>query len=922
LKVLFVAILQRSQVFLCAAVWILVCSAVQAADPTPLVKKFCVRCHNADEHEADVDLTALKEQGKTFEGRKRWKKILHQLESEEMPPEDPLPTSAERAALITWAKAALEVDWSKVRDPGRVTIPRLTREEYANTIRDLIGVDVQPARTFSADGEGASGFNTDREALFLSPALMEKYLAAAETAVQGVAAVELHPLDLHIESEAMFMTETKETPRDYPDGFKGYVLNRGQMTLYQSVRFPADGYYTFTIRARGANGPAGARLRLNEATLGDYVVLSKTPQTLSQTFFVEAGSRQMTWNIENPSPATLARFRKALGEELAGPPPPTKPVKFKPLPKSANATVTREARKTAPLYKVHGKEPESAKKLIAALDSTAYGLQRPYEWLRLLGTTGDPREILRFKGYVAERTGGVVARKKALAAALGESLDDFNQRYYAANKERLTDNAALLKAVEDVTAKKIASLNFGGRKRGDSTKPGPIAIDWVKVSGPASIIQPRTPQVFVALPSDTRTPAEAAHAVLKSFLPRAFRRPVTSEEIARYQQLFDRSTERGDSFEESIRVSLMAVLVSPHFIYRHEFGPAQGEYRLDDYQLASRLSYFLWMSMPDAELFALAKSGRLSEPNVLAQQVERMLKDPKVRSFTTTFIGQWLGLAALGESVNPDAETFPQFTPELAQAMKLETILAFESMLQADRSALHLLDTDHTWLNETLAKHYSIDNVHGEQMRQVKLSNPERGGLLGMASVLTATSSPTRTSPVVRGKWVLETLLGETIPEPPADAGSLAADAGEARGKTLREELDQHRRNATCASCHDKIDPIGFGLEGFDAIGRLRTKEAGKPVDNLGVLPSGDSFQGAEQLKAVLLKKRRDDFLRNLSERLLQFALGRKLELYDVPTLMKISTSLEQHDNRAQTLITQIVLSYPFQYQSDQRQVE
>jgi hypothetical protein len=299
-----------------------------------------------------------------------------------------------------------------------------------------------------------------------------------------------------------------------------------------------------------------------------------------------------------------------------------------------------------------------------------------------------------------------------------------------------------------------------------------------------------------------------------------------------------------------------------------------------------------------------------------------MLADARVRAFTTAFTGQWLGFDALGRTVLPDESRFPEFTPELNEAMKQETILTFESLLRRQGSLLELLDGRETWLNETLAQHYGIAGVRGPEMREVRLEDPNRGGLLGMASILTVTSGPTRTSPVVRGKWVLETLLGEKTPEPPPDAGALDPEAGEGRGKTLREELLLHRRSTACAGCHDKIDPIGFGLEDFDAIGRFRAQEAGRPVDHSGELPSGERFQGPVELKHVLVQTRHPQFVRNIAERLLSFALGRKLELFDEPALEKITAAVEADQLNSATLVKQVVLSYPFQYQNNRDTVE
>jgi hypothetical protein len=903
-------------------------SALYADNAAALVKTYCARCHNPEKHQADVDLTAIGERPASLAGRKVWQKVLEQLKNEEMPPEAPLPTAEERRSLIAWAEGALAIDWTKIRNPGRVTIPRLTREEYRHTLRDLLGIDLNPTAEFSADGAGASGFNTDRDALFLTPALIEKYLTAADAALDACIALEHEPTTEHFESEAMLMTETREQPRDFGDGFIGYVLNRGQMTLYNSVRVPFDGFYRFSARVRSVRAVAAARLRIDGDAMGDIVARGTEPHTASIVCFVKAGSHQMTWNIQGPGQDTpqaqpMVRPQQAQQKAKAkakgrAVPQATGPIK--PLPPNADTIVSQEAEKHFPRYPETGQESQDSKQLIRRVNAGALAVQRPHEWLRLLGTDGDPREIARFKGYIVERSKAWDEAKSALAELLGQSREEFDRRYEDHNRERLTDNKRLVDAVAHIPA--LASP-MPNQPQQPANQSGPIAIDWIEIRGP---IHPdgdgKRSRVFTVRPSETKSPRETAEVIVADFLPRAFRRPVGRAEVDRYLKLYDRAAERGDSFEESAKLTLMSVLVSPNFLYRNEFGPLDAEYRLDDYQLASRLSYFLWQSMPDDELFVLAVDKRLREPSFLRAQVERMLADRKSRPFIAAFVGQWLGTDALGTSLQPDATKFPQFTPELCEAMKQEPVLVCQWLLKDNRSLLTLLDARETWLNEPLARHYGINGVRGDDMRPVELDDANRGGLLGMAGVLTVTSSPSRTSPVVRGKWVLESLLGEKTPEPPPDAGALEPEAGEARNRTLREELLSHRRNESCAVCHNKIDPIGFGLENFDAIGAFRREEAGRLVDNSGELSGGLAYRGAAELKQLLLRERKAQFLRNVVERLLSFALGRKLELYDEPTIAAITDAVTADNYKARTLIEQIVLSYPFQNQSNKDTVE
>lgn len=897
----------------------------------PLLVKYCQKCHSGEKPKGEFNLTRFKTEASIQKARSAWRKVLTVVSEDEMPPDDPLPTPAERQKIVEWVEAATRIDWSKVKNPGHVTIPRLTRDEYNNTMRDLLGVDLRPGDTFSQDGEGQSGFTTDRDSLFVTPSMMEKYFDAAERSLSSLIAIRKRPIQVHLESEKMFMTETKELPKSFGDDFLGFVINRGQMTLYDSVKFPADGWYEFRIRALSTDGPTGSRLRINDVVQGDFYVPDRSPQIITLRAFVRAGSHQVAWNIEKgaqPAPGSEAEkkakeaARKAAEAQVAAGKAAAEaakqatknpPKKYRKLPGDANDIVTREAMKNAPKFPATGKEPAPVKAVIQRVDNAAYSLQRPYEWLRLLNTDGDPNEIVRFKGYVADRTRTLNQAKDALARTLGQTQPEFEKTYNEANKERGADNRVLLARVKNVKA--VPKQRRGRPQRTASSKPGNVAIDWVEVRGPVLPTDAaEKPLVFVASPKSDSEKSAAAREIIGRFAQRAFRRPVEAAEVDRFVSLYEKVSGRGDSFEDSVKLALAAVLVSPNFLFRVEAGAGDDEFRLNDFQLASRLSYFLWMSMPDGELIALARKGTLREPAVLRQQVRRMLADPKAEAFSRAFTGQWLGFAALGIGVQPDAKKFPQFTPELAEAMKQEPTLFLLSLLQNDRSLLELLDSDTTYLNADLARLYEVSGVDGPALQPVALKDRNRGGLLGMASVLTATSSATRTSPVIRGKWVLETLLGRELPEPPADAGELPGNAGEAR--TLREELLRHRRNPTCATCHDKIDPIGFGLENFDAIGRFRTKQARKPIDAKGELPDGTIVDGPVELKQYLKAEKKTEFTRNVVQRLLAFALGRELQYFDEPVVEKILAAVEADDYRAATLIEQIVLSYPFQFQT------
>ena len=397
-----------------------------------------------------------------------------------------------------------------------------------------------------------------------------------------------------------------------------------------------------------------------------------------------------------------------------------------------------------------------------------------------------------------------------------------------------------------------------------------------------------------------------AQGVLERFLPRAFRRPAEAKEVARYVALYEQWRKRGEAHEPALLHTLEAVLLSPHFLFRLEKG---------DFALASRLSYFLWGTMPDQELYLLASSGKLRDAGVQRQQIQRMLKDGKVTEFSTRFVGQWLNLRELGRDIQPDAKLFPEFQDEeLASAMRYEPIMFFEEVLRENLPLTSFLDANFTVLTNKLARHYGFDSKGlSQQPKRFELpADSVRGGLLGMAGPLAVSSLPTRTSPVLRGKWVLDAILGTPPPPPPANVPELPENVAGAAPKTLRARLEQHRANAVCATCHDRIDPIGFGLENFDVLGRWRNRDAGQRVDASGVLPDGTRFNGPRELRLALVGKKKL-FLENLSRKMMGYALGRGLTAEDRCAIDEIMERMEQDGARAQTLVEGIVRSQAFQ---------
>jgi hypothetical protein len=442
----------------------------------------------------------------------------------------------------------------------------------------------------------------------------------------------------------------------------------------------------------------------------------------------------------------------------------------------------------------------------------------------------------------------------------------------------------------------------------------PILMEQYLRAADEVLKQADAKRIFIAKPDDSLSDREAARQIVDHFATRAFRRPASGPEVDQLLRLFDRASQQGRGFQDSVKLALKGVLASPRFLFRIEREQEGTEaYVISDYELASRLSYFIWSSMPDDELFELAASGKLRESAVLEQQVRRMLKDPKSNAIGEQFGTQWLQIRDIKTTIQPDRRRFAAYTPAVRDAMYDEAVAFVHSVFSNDQSLLTLLDANYTFVNEDLAKLYSIDGISGQELRKVELNDANRGGVLSMGAVLTVTSYPQRTSPVLRGKWVLEAILGAPPAPPPANAAQLPADDRPRDGLTFRQRLEKHRSNPQCASCHNRMDPLGFGLENFDGIGRWRTTQNDQPVDSQGVLISGETFAGPAELKKVLLGHK-DDFVRNLTEKMLAYALGRGLEYYDQPVIQQIAEAVEKDDCHSARLVLEIAKSYPFQY--------
>lgn len=794
--------------------------AVSAADSPPefakggvqFLKAHCVGCHSGDEPEADLALDVFRDNASMIPQRKKWEAVLRMLEGGLMPPPDEKqPSSGDREQFTTLVRSVFDYyDRTAPPDPGRVTMRRLNRTEYANTIRDLVYVDFNPTEGFPADDIG-HGFDNIGDVLTLSPLLMERYLDAAET----------------IADRAILV--------DPPAPSKRYLAGR---------YLQPNNAQTSQARFRVLDPTAPEAVHSGPFTAsGSYLKFSADADLIFRaTLYAETSSQ---------SPVKVALFINGSGVEDV----------------SSDEELSQLMGANAPKLK--------QTKILGTFEITAR----------------DAKNLQQLEFPINHRGG-------------------------------------------------IQNAGIAVIKPPEGEEPPKLFIQHLWTEGPLET-RPSS-QLKILVCSADKSPAEQMREILDRFASRAYRRPVTKLELDRLTQLAESIQADGGKLEEAVKFALQAVLCSPKFLFRVELdeNPAGKDVRpLDDYQLASRLSYFLWNSMPDDELFELA--GRKQLRDNLESQVRRMLADPKAESLVDNFALQWLQLKRL-ESSSPDATLFPSFNEPLRKAMLQETRLFIAEILREDRSVLDLLDSDFTYLNQPLAQHYGISDTEGNPAKgaawqpliaktdkdgkpikpvrgkpirgasfvRVNLQHGLRGGLLTQAGVLTVTSNPTRTSPVKRGKWVLEQLLGTPPPPPPANVPELEAEGRKLTG-SLREQMVQHRENPACAACHASMDPLGFAFENFDAVGRWRAKDGDHDIDSSGELPGGETFSGAGELRKILLN-RREPFARCLTDKLLTYALGRGLEYYDRPAVHRVVEALTKDDYRFSRLIIEIAGSEPF----------
>jgi mono/diheme cytochrome c family protein len=757
-----------------------------------MLTQYCVTCHNERLQMPAgaplvLDVATLADPGADAE---TWERVVRKLGVGAMPPAgSPTPGEAELDRFRSVLAAHLDASASQRRNPGRYVLHRLNRTEYANAIRDLLGVEVDVTDLLPSDG-GDFGFDNIATALTTSPLLLERYLTAA------LRVADLAVGDAAAETDKTTYPINKVVTQDHhveglPLGTRG-----GQLVTHT---FPVDGEYVFSGRlldtvAEGLSGLEG--------------------HDRPHTFVVTLDGRTV--------------FSSEIG----------------------------------------GMEDHNAQKVNAQVprDEIDVRMMSPR-----IHVTAGAHEV----GFTwVERP---EARQDVWQPVLRATLEAHNPAG-------------------------LPRLEFGAIE-------GPYNATGVSDS-------PSRARIFSCQPATAADEASCATEIVSTVARRAFRRPVSDADLDAPMTFYRDARAGGGDFDDGIRAGLARILASPSFLFRAELDPADlppgTPNQVTDIELASRLSFFLWSSIPDDELLDLAIAGRLREPGVLETQVRRMIADQRADAMMEAFTGQWLQLRNL-DKVTPDLLMFPDFDDNVRQAFRRETELLFTSVVRENRSVLDLLDADYTFVNERLARHYGIEGVYGSRFRRVPVTDPNRRGLLGHASILSLTSVANRTSPVLRGKYVIANLLNTPPLPPPANVPELEASADAERPTTVREQLEKHRANPVCASCHRNIDPIGFALENFDAVGQWRDETVeGLPIDSAGMLTDGTQVDGPAALREAMLA-RPEVFVGTVAEKMLIYALGRGLEPVDMPVVRSVVDRAAVRDYAMQSMILGIVESDPFQ---------
>jgi mono/diheme cytochrome c family protein len=770
-----------------------------------LLNQYCVTCHNDKLKTGGLSLEKLdlEHAGANAE---TWEKVVRKLRAGLMPPAGiGRPDRPQLDHFASVIERELDRAAEANLNPGRAPLHRMNRGEYANAIRDLLALEVDPVTLLPAD-DSSNGFDNIADVLGVSPALLERYVSAAA------------------KISRLAVGDPETSPQAVTYTVKG------------------DLSQTSTVDGLPMGTRGGTVIRHNFPLDGEYLIkVSLAKVSFGQVFGggAEGQELEVTFNGERVKLYKLGYV----------------PYFF-----------MRETPETA------AKKPE---------------LNDPREeWAKM---TPDIKLEFRMQVKAGPQTIGVAFLNDTYSA-----IEDLVHRPMASTKDQ-----------------------YVGIQYGYSTLPHLGRIDITGPYNPTGAGDtPSRRRIFVCRPSSANSVEElpCAKQILSNLARRAFRRQATDSDVDSLLSFYQEGRNKAD-FDAGIEMALRRILADPEFVFRFEPPPANvrpgSAYRISDVELASRLSFFLWSSIPDDPLLDAAIQGKLHEPAVLAQQTRRMLADPRARAMVTNFAGQWLYLRDL-KSSNPDLREFPDFDDNLRQAFVRETELLFESILREDRPVLDLLNADYTHVNERLAKHYGIPNIYGPDFRRVPVPDDARRGLLGQGSMLVVTSNANRTSPVQRGKWILENILGSPAPLPPPDVPPLKENTSGSAPLSVRERIEEHRANPVCAACHKIMDPIGLALENFDGVGHWRTTDSGFQIDATSQLVDGTPLDGPSSLRKALLD-RPEAVVGTMTEKLLMYAIGRETKYFDRPVVRAIMRDAARDQYRFSSLILGIVQSAPFQ---------
>jgi mono/diheme cytochrome c family protein len=787
------------------AVGLAIAAAPTSAPPAShthwqLVENHCFKCHNAEDWAGGVAFDTMSPDN-VAEEAEVWETAIKKLKGGLMPPPgNKQPEPAAVASMISWLENTLDKAQATPY-AGYVPLRRLNRREYANAVRDLLDLRIDPA-TWLPQDPVKDDFDTNAESLQVTPAFMDQAVTAARAlALQAVGDPKSVPLETTYGSPANMILSLAAAPapgsgnqQRYKDGMP--FGTRGGMSVEH--HFPADGEYVLSI--------------------GDMALARTVPNMEFEHTIIALLDGKEFWRTTIGG----AEDHKAIDQKLD----------------DAVATINGRLKN------------------------------------------------IRFHATAGQHTVAVTFLRRSYAE------DDGRLLYFRPSDDR-----------------RIANVLEGGQHRVP-------AVHAFHIKGPVKITgmsdSPSRKKIFICKPASPAEERPCAEKIITHLAERAFRRPVTDEDISPLMRFYDR-TSKTDGFEAGVRESLAAILASPHFLYRVEAAADEGTRELNDIELASRLSFFLWSSLPDDELLALAKRNELSKPDVLAAQVRRMIADPKGISLTRDFAFQWLNVAKL-DTIAPSAALFSYasgvYDPRPAFRKELE--LFVDSILRSDRPVTDLLTADHTYLNEQVALIYGMEDIRGNGFHKVTLKDPNRHGLLGKGAILMLTANPNRTAPVLRGAWIMERILGTPPAVPPPNVPDLA-EAAKGKPKTVREQTELHRVNPNCASCHAVMDPLGFALENFNTVGVYRTidPQFGLPIDSRATMPDGTVINGPAELRKALVA-RADQFAQIITEKLMTYAVGRPVDHNDMPAVRRIVRESRAQNYTFESIVMGVVNSDAF----------